>query len=262
MINYKQILEAVNRGIKFALDDFEDQDELQGQTNSKVNNTSNLREYLEWQELTNKFETHKYTFDNISVNDVLKLGELSKLLNIKYKISLEKLFNFIRNCINKQESLYHADLNWIDTSGIYTMENLFFNSKFNGDISEWDVSNVENMTRMFYNSYFDGDISNWDVSKVKTMYEMFKSSWFKGDISNWDVSNVTDMEEMFQYTSFNSNISKWDVSKCRDFKNMFMNNLAFNQDLSNWKIKKGSNTNMMFWGTIIVNNDNYMPQFV
>ena len=48
MINYKQILEAVNRGIKFALDDFEDQDELQGQVNSKVNNKSNLKEYLEW----------------------------------------------------------------------------------------------------------------------------------------------------------------------------------------------------------------------
>ena len=30
MINYKQILEAVNRGIKFALDDFEDQEDIQG----------------------------------------------------------------------------------------------------------------------------------------------------------------------------------------------------------------------------------------
>ena len=47
MKNYKQILEAVNRGIKFVLDDFED-NELQGQTNSKVNNKSNLKEYLEW----------------------------------------------------------------------------------------------------------------------------------------------------------------------------------------------------------------------
>ena len=36
MKNYKQILEAVNRGIKFALDDFEDQDKIHGQSNSKV----------------------------------------------------------------------------------------------------------------------------------------------------------------------------------------------------------------------------------
>ena len=51
MINYKQILEAVNRGIKFALDDFDDNEQIQGQINSKVNNTSNLKEYLEWQKL-------------------------------------------------------------------------------------------------------------------------------------------------------------------------------------------------------------------
>ena len=137
---YKQILEAVNRGIKFALDDFED-DNIQGQTNSKVNNTSNLKEYLEWIELTKKFE-----LDQQMASDVLRLAELSKLLNLKYKISLERLYNFIRYYLNKRESLYHADLNWIDTSEIYTMENLFYESKFDGDISEWDVSNVENMS--------------------------------------------------------------------------------------------------------------------
>ena len=32
-----KILEAINRGIKFALDDYEDQEEIQGQVNSKVN---------------------------------------------------------------------------------------------------------------------------------------------------------------------------------------------------------------------------------
>ena len=257
---YKQILEAVNRGIKFALDDFED-DNIQGQINSKVNNTSNLKEYLEWQQLIDNFSFYKYEFNGITSNDILRLGELSKITGLKYKISLEKLYNFIRHCINKRESLYHADLNWIDTSGIYTMENLFYGSKFDGDISEWDVSNVENMSQMFYNSYFNGDISKWNVSKVKTMYSMFNSSWFQGDISNWDVSNVESMYGMFQYTSFNNDISKWNVSKCRDFENMFMNSI-FCQDLSNWKIKKGSNTNMMFWGTKIVSYDNYMPQFV
>ena len=141
MKNYKQILEAVNRGIKFALDDFEDDNDIQGQVNSKVKNNSNLKEYLEWAELTKKFELEQHI-----VSDISRLAELSKLLNLKYKISKERLYNFIRNYINKRESLYHADLNWIDTSGIYTMENLFYSSKFDGDISEWDVSNVENMS--------------------------------------------------------------------------------------------------------------------
>ena len=47
MKNYKQILEAINRGIKFALDDFEDQEELQGQVNSKVKYEHGTKEYLD-----------------------------------------------------------------------------------------------------------------------------------------------------------------------------------------------------------------------
>ena len=47
MINYKQILEAINRGIRFALDDFDDNDELQGQVNSKVNYQHGTKEYLD-----------------------------------------------------------------------------------------------------------------------------------------------------------------------------------------------------------------------
>ena len=45
--NYNKILEAVNRGIKFALDDFEDQDDIQGQTNSKVKYQGGINEYLD-----------------------------------------------------------------------------------------------------------------------------------------------------------------------------------------------------------------------
>ena len=49
MKNYKQILEAINRGIKFALDDFEEQEEIQGQTNSKINHDHGTREWLIFQ---------------------------------------------------------------------------------------------------------------------------------------------------------------------------------------------------------------------
>ena len=45
--NYKHILEAVNKGIKFALDDFED-DVLQGQTNSKVSHKHGMGEYIDF----------------------------------------------------------------------------------------------------------------------------------------------------------------------------------------------------------------------
>ena len=47
MKNYNKILEAVNRGIKFALDDFDDQEEIQGQTNSKVSHVHGTKEYID-----------------------------------------------------------------------------------------------------------------------------------------------------------------------------------------------------------------------
>jgi hypothetical protein len=43
----KQILEAINRGIKFALDDFEDQEDIQGQDNSKVKYHGGTKEWLD-----------------------------------------------------------------------------------------------------------------------------------------------------------------------------------------------------------------------
>ena len=49
MKNYNKILEAINRGIKFALDDFED-NEVQSQTNSKVSHQHGTKEYLELME--------------------------------------------------------------------------------------------------------------------------------------------------------------------------------------------------------------------
>ena len=52
MINYKQILEAVNRGIKFALDDFEDQEDIQGQDNSKVKYTGGIKELIDLKKIT------------------------------------------------------------------------------------------------------------------------------------------------------------------------------------------------------------------
>ena len=47
MKNYNKILEAINRGIKFALDDFEDNEDIQGQTNSKVKYQSGWKEYID-----------------------------------------------------------------------------------------------------------------------------------------------------------------------------------------------------------------------
>ena len=181
MKNYKQILEAVNRGIKFALDDFEDQDDIQGQANNKVNNTSNIKEYLEWQQLIIKSENKVLT-----KQDIEELVKLSKLLNLKYTVDSKDELKAITRYIIKHIDP-NANLNWIDTSKITNMDYLFIDSEFNGDISEWNVSNVESMYSMFAGSDFDGDISKWDVSKVTDMRYMFQGCPFNHDISMWNV---------------------------------------------------------------------------
>ena len=184
MLNYNKILEAVNRGIHFALDDFED-DNIQGQTNSKVNNKSNIKEYFEWQQLIDKLKNKQ-----LNKQDIEKLARLSKLLNVKYTVdSKDELKVIIRYIIARVD--YEANLNWIDTSKITNMDYLFINSVFNGNISEWDVSNVESMYSMFAGSEFNGDISKWNVSKVDDMRYMFQNTPFNQNISNWDVSNVS-----------------------------------------------------------------------
>ena len=118
----------------------------------------------------------------------------------------------------------NANLNWIDTSKITDMKNLFnppfFISQFNGDISMWDVSNVTDMSWMFSHSLFNGNISNWDVSNVTHMRGMFSESKFNQDISNWDVSNVIDMNTMFYKSPFNKDLSKWNINPNCDVKMM------------------------------------------
>ena len=70
MKNYNKILKAINRGIKFALDDFED-DELQGQVNSKVKYQGGINEYLDL------------------MNEVVDLGLPSGTLWCKYNLGVD-----------------------------------------------------------------------------------------------------------------------------------------------------------------------------
>ena len=241
--NYNKILEAINRGIQLALDDFDDEEQVQNIKSKQVYNRDYTKEYLDFQKLINKFELEQQT-----VSDISRLAELSKLLNLKYKISKDRLYNFIRNYINRRESLYHADLNWIDTSSITDMTSLFECSSFNGDISEWDVGCVITMKRMFFHSQFNGDISQWDVSNVENMQNMFTESIFNGNISNWNVSKVRNMKCMFNYSEFNGDISKWNISSVWNMESMFFNASKFTKDLSNWDVTGIRAKSSMFSG--------------
>ena len=77
------------------------------------------KDYLDWQKLVNKLES-----ETLSKQDIKELPRLSKLLNLKYQVNSSGKLEDIVDYIDRID--HNPNLNWIDTSGIYTMENLFY----------------------------------------------------------------------------------------------------------------------------------------
>lgn len=181
----------------------------------------------------------------ITKNEIRQLNEITATVKPRNTNELHKIIVYYSD--NYPES----SLNWIDTSEITDMFNLFSGNsvnemlKFNGDISEWNMSAVKNTSFMFLYSMFNGDISKWDVSNIDNMLGMFSNSVFNNDISKWDVSNVLSMNSMFLNSQFNQDISGWNVSNVRDMAGMFYNS-QFNQDISNWDVSNVRNMSSMF----------------
>lgn len=169
----------------------------------------------------------------------------------------EELRNIIEKELERQGP--DADLNFIDTSKITDMSELFEGLYVgNIKIDKWDVSNVTNMSNMFrYNPEFNADFSNWNVSKVTNMYAMFyKAKKFNSTLSKWDVSKVRVMRGMFNgASSFNGDISKWNVSKVKDMGWMFYYANLFTCDLSKWDVSNVIDMKCMFYGVPKMENN-------
>ena len=114
MKNYNKILEAINRGIRFALDDFDDQDNIQGQTNSKVKYHGGTKEWLDL------------------MSDVVDLGLPSGTLWCKYNLGVNS------NQLSKAKNWYGDYYAWGELEGNKTNKdgNIYFdwnNYKFTKD---------------------------------------------------------------------------------------------------------------------------------
>ena len=175
-------------------------------------------------------EAYEYNYNISNVPKYTSTG--TDKVDIKNKTNNKT--NYTVQPKNKDELMYiitstfkikQYDLNFIDTSKITDMSELFININHNFDVSKWDVSNVTNMSQMFYYcKNFDCDLSNWDVSNVKDMSYMFTYCFkFNCDLSNWDVSNVTNMKHLFNGCSIfiGEGLENWDVSKVTDMRYMF-----------------------------------------
>ena len=64
MKNYNKILEAVNRGIQLALDDFDDEEPVQNVKSKQVQNRDYTKEYLDFQDSFKKmYQQYQTTND-------------------------------------------------------------------------------------------------------------------------------------------------------------------------------------------------------
>lgn len=60
-----------------------------------------------------------------------------------YKVTDADIKNLVRQSILVFDN--DCNLNWIDTSAVTNMDELFNHTEFNGDISMWDTHNVRSM---------------------------------------------------------------------------------------------------------------------
>ena len=93
MKNYKQILEAVNRGIQLALDDFDDEDQVQNIKSKQVNHRDYTKEYLDL------------------MKDVVDLGLPSGTLWCKYNLGVDQ------NQLSKAKNWYGDYYAWGELEG-------------------------------------------------------------------------------------------------------------------------------------------------
>ena len=210
MKNYNKILEAINKGIKFALDDFED-NEIQGQTNSKIKYQGGTKEYLDLME------------------EVVDLGLPSGTLWCKYNLGVNQ------NQLSKPEDWYGDYYAWGELEPNKTNENrdIYFgwdNYKFGKNYNK--LTKYCNKTEYGLNGFTDNLTQLLPEDDVAYQNKKFYNYKFH-------IPTKEQCEELKNYT-----ISYW-------VKNYNPNKTKHNSDGGaihglNGKVFKGKNGNQLF----------------
>ena len=260
----KKLLEAINRGILRGLNeqnielladlDNEHLDQLDSLQTKSFNDKIDGSIMAVRQQLLQAIQTCKLPSGlKRIINDPNNFSKFKWLIKANDTAHLKQLIKIGQILFG-----YNGNFNWIDTSKITDMSELFYYSDFNGHIELWDVSNVTDMNHMFaFTNNFNQPIGDWDVSNVINMGYMFHhADKFNQSIGDWDVSNVNNMDHMFcTAEKFNQPIGDWDVSNVATMEGMFCNAYKFNKPIRDWDVSNVINMEGMFWNAFSFNQD-------
>ena len=133
MKNYNKILEAVNRGIQLALDDFDDEEQVQNIKSKQVQNRDYTKEYLDL------------------MNAVVDLGLPSRTLWCKYNLGVDQNQLFIAN---DWDGDYYAWGEIEPNKPEYDMKSYKFGSGHTNELTKYTTSE-----KFVYNPFIgDGEI--------------------------------------------------------------------------------------------------------
>ena len=177
MKNYKQILEAVNRGIQLALDDFDDEDQVQNIKSKQVNHRDYIKEYLDL------------------MKDVVDLGLPSGTLWCKYNLGVDQ------NQLSKAENWYGNYYAWGElepNKKKYDWDNYKFGN-------EHDLTKYCNNPEYGLNGFTDNLTEL--LPKDDAAYQNKKFYNFK-----FHIPSIEQFEELIKYTN-NYWINNYDPNK-------------------------------------------------
>ena len=267
----KYILEAINRGVQLALDDYEDDNQLSSKQN--IVNDVHFGEYIKFTHNIEILLTDDYLSAPTKLDQIRVFKEIVRLhdeYGFKYKVEDLKDLKFIIEKIISIWCTTTNNFNWVDVSGLTSLQYAFSIPSIREEIGnvvidEWDVSNVTDMTFMAWNCvHFKADLSKWNVCNVKYAAGAFLNCReFNSDLSKWNVSKLEDASQMFLHCeSFESDLSKWDVKNLVRCDRMFCNASFFKSDLSKWNLENilnGELCRQMFDNTMMAKARSLYP---
>ena len=186
MKNYKQILEAVNRGIQLALDDFDDEEQIQSVKSKQINHRDYAKEYLDL------------------MNEVVDLGLPSGTLWCKYNLDVDS------TKLLTPEDWYGGYYAWGELEGNKTNEKgeIYF------DQSNYKFGEDYNKLTKYCNNYeyglngFTDNLANLQ-SEDDAAYQNKKLHNFK-----FHIPTKEQCEELINYTN-NYWVNNYDPTKLK-----------------------------------------------